>query len=333
MRWLARLAAFLLFVAASGAAWVTVKLNDRPSLEPYAAHWLPALPEPAAARLPLRVRFLGVSTLLFDDGRNAVLIDGFFSRPGALAVLLGRVGPDAQAVARGLARAGIARLDAVVAAHSHYDHAMDSPEVARQTGALVVGSESTAQIARGAGLAEDRIRVVRGGQTLRFGAFELRFTESVHAPTPFTGGAITAPLVPPVRASAYLEGTSYSILVTHPAGSALVQASAGFVPGALAGQRADVAFLGVGALGPLDDAYHARYWDETVGRVGARRVIPIHWDDFLRPLEPPLPVSPGLIDDVDRSLQLLLQRGKAAAVDVRLPPPWVVIDPWAGLRG
>jgi len=29
----------------------------------------------------LRVMFLGVSTLLFDDGDTAILTDGFFTRP------------------------------------------------------------------------------------------------------------------------------------------------------------------------------------------------------------------------------------------------------------
>ena len=49
------------------------------------------MPEAAG---PLGVTFLGVSTLLFDDGASAILFDGFFSRPSLLRVGLGRIAPD-----------------------------------------------------------------------------------------------------------------------------------------------------------------------------------------------------------------------------------------------
>ena len=38
-------------------------------------------------------------------------------------------------IARGLARNEVTTLAAVIPVHSHYDHAMDAPEVARRTGA------------------------------------------------------------------------------------------------------------------------------------------------------------------------------------------------------
>jgi hypothetical protein len=59
-----------------------------------------------------------------------------------------------------------------------------------------------------------------------------------------------------------------------------VQGSAGFVAGALAGQQADVVYLGVGQLGVQSAEYIRTYWRETVRAVGARRVVLIHRDDF-----------------------------------------------------
>lgn len=73
---------------------------------------------------------------------------------------------------------------------------MDAPEVARCTGALVVGSESTANIARGWGLTENRIRLVHSGDKLQLDRFHLTLTESRLAPTGFTGGPISEPPVP-----------------------------------------------------------------------------------------------------------------------------------------
>jgi hypothetical protein len=92
--------------------------------------------------------------------------------------------------------------------------------------------------------------------------------------------------VPPVKASAYKCGEAWSTLVHHrPADRRLlIQGSAGFIAGTLAGRNADVVYLGVGRLGLEPERYLVDYWSETVGAVGARRVVLIHWDDFFRPL-------------------------------------------------
>ena len=89
------------------------------------------------------------TALLFSDGETQWMTDGWFSRPGPLRILLGKIGPDLQAIDRGLAANEVLELDAVLPLHSHYDHAMDAPEVAKRTGALLLGSESTANIGRG----------------------------------------------------------------------------------------------------------------------------------------------------------------------------------------
>src|SRR4029077_14472754 len=110
---------------------------------------------------------------------------------------------------------------------------------------------------------------------LRFGAFTVTPIRSRHFPHGRAMGEITAPLVPPARASAYLEGGSWSLVIRHPLGTALVQGSAGWGDGALAGQSADVAFLGIAGLGTKDDAYRESYFREVVDAVGATVVVPI----------------------------------------------------------
>jgi L-ascorbate metabolism protein UlaG (beta-lactamase superfamily) len=324
-----RLLAVLGTVLLCALGWLAWQVNHPPSLAPYAAQWLPAA---QAQPGKLRVRFLGVSTLLFDDGETAILTDGFFSRPAKTQVLFGKVAPDPVLIAQSLRRAGITQLSAVLVGHSHYDHAMDAPEVARRTGAVLIGSPSTAQIGRGWGLAEDRIRVAADGDSMQFGRFRVSFIRSQHVPSAVTGGEISAPLAPPVRAHEYREGGSYSLLIRHGVRSLLVQESAGFVEGALRGRQAEVVLLGIGLLGKQADSYRDAYWRETVTTVGARRVIPIHWDDFSLPLSQPLRPLPPPLDDFDASMAFLNARAQTSGVDVKLAPAWTLIDPWDGLR-
>ncbi len=311
-----------------GAAWLAYRLNSRPSLAPYADLVLSPSDRKSNG---LRVAFLGVSTLLLDDGETAILTDGFFTRPNRRKLLIGKVEPDRALIAKSLERSGIKHLAAVIVTHSHYDHAMDSPEVAKLTGALVVGSGSTANIARGWGLTEDHIRMVRDGESVSFGRFRVTLISSQHAPTVFTGGEIREPLVPPVRANHYQEGGIFSVLIEHDEKTLLIQSSAGFVEAALSGRRADVAFLAVGGLGRQDDVFQHAYWREIVKTVGARRIIPIHWDDFTLPLEQPLVPIPFLFDDFAKSMAFLLDRGRQDDVDVKFAPTWTKIDPFVGL--
>jgi L-ascorbate metabolism protein UlaG (beta-lactamase superfamily) len=316
----------LAMAALAAGGWAALRLRDRPDVGAYRA-LAPAGPAAGA----LRARFLGVSTILLGDGETTILSDGFFSRPGLLRTLFARIEPDPTRIGRALERAGIRSLAAVLVVHSHYDHAMDAPEVARRTGAIVVGSPSTANIARGAGLAEDRIRIAIPAEPLELGRFRVTAVPGRHFPHGIAMGEIREPLVPPARATAYLEGGSTSYLVEHGGRSLLIHGSAGYREGALRGHRADVVFLGVGLLATRDDAYRDAYWREVVSAVGARRVVPIHWDDFYRSLDEPLAALPRKVDDLDLTLRFLLERGRAERVDVVLAPAFAEVDPFAGL--
>jgi L-ascorbate metabolism protein UlaG (beta-lactamase superfamily) len=295
----------------------------------YHSLFMQASPTPAAPNA-VRVTFMGVACLLFDDGEHSILVDGFFTRPSRVAVILGKVAPDPVLIHQAIARAGMRHLDAVVVSHSHYDHAMDCGEISKQTGAVIVGSQSTAMIARGYGVPNDHIRVMRHSSVADFGQFHITFVRSAHAPSAamtIAGADITKPLASPARAFHYQEGGTYSILIDHGSEHFLVQSSAGFVPGALHGRHADVIFLGVGLLGKQTDEYREKFWTEVVDSVGAKRLIPIHWDDFMKPLDEPLVFAPRPFDEVESAIDFVLEKAKRDHIDVKFLPTWTSIDP------
>ncbi|MGO9034407.1 MBL fold metallo-hydrolase [Mycobacterium sp.] len=280
---------------------------------------------------PLAVTWLGVSTLLLDDGSSALMTDGYFSRPSLARVALGKVSPSAARVDGCLARLKVTRLEAVIPVHTHIDHVLDSALVADRTGARLVGGESAANVGRGYGLAEERLVVAASGEPISLGAFEITLVKSRHSAPDRFPGEITAPVIPPVKASAYRCGEAWSMLVHHrPSGRRLlIQGSAGFVKGALAGQRADVVYLGVGQLGLQAEPYLVDYWHETVRTVGARRVVLIHWDDFFRSLSKPLRALPYAGDDLDFSLNVLSKLATQDGIALDMPTVWRREDPWA----
>src|SRR5207237_6684232 len=115
--------------------------------------------------------FLGVSTLLFTDGKNAILTDGFFTRPDKLRFLFTKIKPDQKVISDSLARAGIKSLDAVIVVHSHYDHVMDAPIVALNTGARLIGSQSTALVGAGLDFPPERTTIIAGDEMRNIGQF------------------------------------------------------------------------------------------------------------------------------------------------------------------
>ncbi|MGV0735537.1 MBL fold metallo-hydrolase [Mycobacterium syngnathidarum] len=299
----------------------------RPDLASYARFFdVPS----STAQSPVTLTWAGVSTLLVDDGSSAVLTDGFFSRPALPSVVLRKLKPSLPRIDGSLARLGIDKLEAVLPVHTHFDHAMDSAVVAERTGARLVGGTSTAQVGVGGGLAPERIVTVTPGEAVTLGAFDVTLFESEHCPPDRFPGTITTPVVPPVKASAYKCGEAWSTLVHHRPSdrTLLIVGSAGAVPGALAGQHAEVVYLGVGQLGLQSERYFENYWAETVRTVGARRVVLIHWDDFFRPLHKPLRALPFAGDDLDVSMRVLTRLAERDGVSLHLPTLWERADPW-----
>lgn len=148
-----------------------------------------------ARRAELRLTYFGAAGWSITDQATTVLLDPYFSRVrfknrpyGArdAATVLGDPRPivdyteaptrDTAAVDRHVPRA-----DFVLISHSHFNHAMDMPHIAQKTGATVIGTESSANIARASGVPDAQILTVRGGEDFEFDPLSIKVIPSLHS--------------------------------------------------------------------------------------------------------------------------------------------------------
>lgn len=276
----------------------------------------PPIPPPPGK---MRVTFMGVSTLLFEDARTQILFDGFFSRPGPFKVAFGTIKPDPKRIAAAMCRGGVGEPAAIFTAHAHYDHAMDAAAIAAERNGVLVGSKSVAALGEGHELPPSQIEAFEGAAQWSVGCFRVTAIPSLHASPDRWEGDIERPLKPPAKARAYRNGGAYSYLIEHGKLRILVHPSAGSRPGLYEGQKADVVFLGVGSLGVKDLAATSALWAEAVVRTEASEVYPIHWDNFARPLEQPLRATPWPLDHVPTTRKRLANLSASGDVKVRWP--------------
>ncbi len=237
---------------------------------------------------------LGNAGVYVTDGETGFLIDPFVSRYCMTRIAVGwPMAPRLDLVSTWYDKVVTHGCQAVLVGHSHYDHAMDAPYFASRAGCQLFGSESTANIGRGAGLSEAAIKVIGNGDVIELGRFRIRFVQGEHGPALFGRipypGVITRPLIPPAGARRYRMGGFFGIVVQHPTGTFIHHSSAGWVDGMYEGVQADVFMPCLAGRADTDN-----YMRHVVDPTGATTVIPIHFDDMFSPLDGSFGFVPGV---------------------------------------
>lgn len=261
-------------------------------------------PDPGAAVAPapaeLTVTYHGVSTLMFSDGHDRLLVDGFFSRPRTARMLLLPIDSDPGSVTAGLGP-DVAPVRAILTAHAHHDHALDTAAIAgKQTLAVVVGTPSVARLVRARGVPSERVCVPAEDAPMVFGPYKVRAFYVRHGPSPFyLRWLLDHPLKRTLSGAAwfgsYKDDENLSYLIEHGDRRILVHPSAGPLPATV---EASTVFLGMGRVGKMAASDARDYWRATVGRE-ATTVVPIHWDRFTTPLGHSLIPNPEPLDNVE----------------------------------
>lgn len=134
----------------------------------------------------IRLTYLGQAGYEITDGKTVVLVDPVISmikmrrdtKPGGLDMareFSSILTPDTEAI-----DAKINRADYILISHGHYDHSLDAGYISNKTGAIIVGHETTANIARAYDVPHEKLLIVRGGEDFDFGTFSLRVIPSLH---------------------------------------------------------------------------------------------------------------------------------------------------------
>lgn len=195
------------------------------------------------------------------------------------------------------------RLKAIFVSHSHHDHVMDAPYIAKQTNALIYGSSSAMNVARGGDIPEENLIQFQANETYEVGSYKIKVIPSIHSkPTLINndlGQTIDMPLRQPAKLRNYKEGGSFDFYVEADNKKIMIRPSFNYIEGQMDGYQADILFLGVAGLQKADEQMEQKFYAETIEKLHPQLVIPLHWDNFFSPLTKPVVGMPRLVEKTE----------------------------------
>jgi L-ascorbate metabolism protein UlaG (beta-lactamase superfamily) len=230
----------------------------------------------------LEIEWLGVSGYRLSCEGKTLFVDPYLSRvPFRDLMLRRRTLPDPTALERFVKAPG--ETVGVLVGHTHFDHAVDAPALARRLDCKAYGSASLVNLMALHGIAERAVEV-EPYRVYELGPFEVSFTPSVHSKlllgiaVPYDG-ELTCEHLDSLSPAAYRCGQVWGISIAVAGVRLYHQGSANLVDEAVRERGVDVFLAGVAGRSFTD-----RYWQRILSRLEPRAVVPTHYDNFFRPL-------------------------------------------------
>ena len=225
-------------------------------------------------------------------------------------------GPDDDLVSdTAVVDAHITRADFILHSHSHFNHTLDMPYIARKTGATVIGTESTTNLARAGGVPESKVITVRGGEDYEFDGFSVKVLPSLHSALNgkhfFDSRVVPRDFRGPRRLGSDVEGGTLAYLLRLGGYEILWFGSMNYIEREVQGLRPDVAMIAAARQRLEIHDYTARLM-RALGH--PRLVFATHWDEQSFPFGAPQ-------DARLREAQVFVKEVKAASPRTRVILP------------
>jgi L-ascorbate metabolism protein UlaG (beta-lactamase superfamily) len=250
----------------------------------------------------VRVTWLGTAGFAIEHDDQVLLLDPYLTRASLTRCVLAPLRTNAV-----LTQRLVPRADAIVLSHTHFDHALDTPEIARRTRARIFGSRSALHLCRSHGLSDTQLECVEpeGGAPhhAEVGPFRLRFWPSAHSAfllgrVPFPGDIADCSDVP-MRTEAYRCGAVFGTEIEVGGRRIFHVGSAQLVERGWNVRAVDLALACVAGWTSTE-----RYPERLVAALSPGAVLLHHWDNFLHGIDGDARALPGmrfhaLIDRLD----------------------------------
>nr|HEX4318979.1 MBL fold metallo-hydrolase [Kofleriaceae bacterium] len=244
------------------------------------------LAQPAATPLPsaLELAWTGAAGVRLEYQGTVVWIDPYVTRLSLRDFVRRRVIPASDDAIAG----AIDRADAVLVGHTHFDHALDVPAIARRTGARVYGSQSSTHLMQLHGLVEQAV-TVEPHRDYEVGPFRFHFVPSVHSKLQLgygipNGGELTCEHLDHLTPQAYRCGQVWGISIEVAGARLYHQGSADLLDDEIAARDRGVDVFLCGIAGRR---FTPRFLERACARLDPKLIVPTHYDDFFRPIAVP----------------------------------------------
>ena len=240
--------------------------------------------EAAPLELPpgLEISWLGVSGYRLTYEGVTLFVDPYVSRVPLRSLLMRRLAlPDDALIDRYASAPGA--VAGVLVGHTHFDHAVDAPAIARRHRAPAYGSASLAHLMRLHGLGDLTVEVVPH-RPYELGPFVVRFVPSRHSKLLFgrrvpMDGELTCDHLAGLAPHTYKCGAVWGIRIDVAGITLYHQGSADLDDRELRDGPVDVFLAGIAGR-----SVTPRYWERILPRLDPRIVVPTHYDNFFSPL-------------------------------------------------
>jgi L-ascorbate metabolism protein UlaG (beta-lactamase superfamily) len=241
-------------------------------------------PSGGAGTAGVNFKWFGTDGWEISFGNKTVLFDPWFSRFDS-GFLTGKFNPNATLpLDEALINQHVKKADQILIGHGHWDHMADVPYIAKQTNAMVIGSETHANVMRAAGVPEGKIVQVKGGEYMQFDGYTIEVFSGVHSMGPTKKHAVPGHLfqVPaaPTKIVDMPEGDSLIYMITVGTKFRIfLMSTANYIERAITGLKPDVALVASIFANQIHD-----FTPRLLKALSYPKILlPTHWDNFERP--------------------------------------------------